>query len=57
MWLCDRTGTAQQAQRVADPISDVRGGAAYQQAMVGTLVLRGLREVWAQLGGGAEEAA
>jgi carbon-monoxide dehydrogenase medium subunit len=42
---------AEQAKRAASPISDVRGGAHYQQAMVGTLVLRGLREVWAELCG------
>jgi CO/xanthine dehydrogenase FAD-binding subunit len=33
----------------SSPISDVRASAAYQQAMVGTLVRRGLRDVWSQL--------
>lgn len=34
---------------VARPITDVRGSAGYQQAMVRTLTLRGLRDVWAQI--------
>jgi CO/xanthine dehydrogenase FAD-binding subunit len=37
------------AMETATPISDVRAGAAYQKAMVRTLTLRGLRDVWAQL--------
>jgi CO/xanthine dehydrogenase FAD-binding subunit len=34
----------------ASPITDVRGGADYQRAMVRTLTLRGLQEVWARIG-------
>ena len=34
---------------VASPITDVRGTADYQRAMVRTLTLRGLRDVWGQL--------
>jgi carbon-monoxide dehydrogenase medium subunit len=37
------------AADAAKPITDVRGTAAYQQAMVRTLTLRGLRAVWTQL--------
>lgn len=40
---------ARVAQDSSSPISDVRGSAAYQQAMVHRLVLRGLRDVWEQL--------
>jgi carbon-monoxide dehydrogenase medium subunit len=40
---------AELAMAAARPISDVRGTADYQKAMVRTLTLRGLREVWAQL--------
>jgi CO/xanthine dehydrogenase FAD-binding subunit len=40
---------ATRAMAAASPISDVRGTAEYQRAMVRTLTLRGLREVWAQL--------
>jgi CO/xanthine dehydrogenase FAD-binding subunit len=42
---------AEKAMAVASPISDVRGTAEYQRAMVGTLTLRGLRDVWRQLRG------
>ena len=34
---------------VASPSTDVRGGARYQKAMVRTLTLRGLGEVWEEL--------
>jgi carbon-monoxide dehydrogenase medium subunit len=37
------------AMAAASPITDVRGTAEYQKAMVRTLTLRGLRDVWAQL--------
>jgi CO/xanthine dehydrogenase FAD-binding subunit len=40
---------ADRAMAAASPISDVRGTAEYQRAMVRTLTLRGLREAWAQL--------
>lgn len=40
---------AEKAMEAASPISDVRGGAAYQKAMVRVLALRGLRDVWAQM--------
>jgi len=40
---------ADAAAATARPITDVRGSAAYQQAMVRTLTLRGLRAVWAHL--------
>jgi CO/xanthine dehydrogenase FAD-binding subunit len=43
---------AEKAMAAASPISDVRGTAGYQRAMVGTLTLRGLREVWGQLRAG-----
>jgi CO/xanthine dehydrogenase FAD-binding subunit len=36
---------SKKAMELASPISDVRGGAAYQKAMVGSLVLRALRDV------------
>lgn len=42
---------AEQAMASASPITDVRGGADYQRAMVRTLTLRGLRDVWARLRG------
>jgi len=40
---------AQRAMEASAPIDDVRGGAAYQKAMVRALTLRGLRQVWGQL--------
>ena len=40
---------AEQAMTVASPITDVRGSAAYQKAMVRTLTERALRDVWARL--------
>jgi CO/xanthine dehydrogenase FAD-binding subunit len=40
---------AELAMAAASPISDVRGTADYQKAMVRTLTLRGLRDVWAAL--------
>jgi len=40
---------AEKARSASSPISDVRGTAEYQQAMVQTLTLRALREVWAKL--------
>jgi len=40
---------AEKAMETAMPIDDVRAGAVYQKAMVRTLTLRGLREVWEQL--------
>jgi carbon-monoxide dehydrogenase medium subunit len=40
---------AEMAMAASRPITDVRGTAAYQRAMVRTLTLRGLRDVWAQL--------
>jgi carbon-monoxide dehydrogenase medium subunit len=40
---------AETAMAAASPITDVRGTAQYQRAMVRTLTLRGLRGVWAQL--------
>jgi carbon-monoxide dehydrogenase medium subunit len=40
---------AEQAKSVANPITDVRGTASYQRAMVRTLTLRALRDVWNQL--------
>lgn len=42
-------GAAAKAMAAASPITDVRGTAEYQRAMVRTLTLRGLREVWGQL--------
>jgi carbon-monoxide dehydrogenase medium subunit len=42
---------AEMAMAAASPITDVRGSADYQRAMVRTLTLRGLRAVWAQLQG------
>jgi CO/xanthine dehydrogenase FAD-binding subunit len=43
------TLAAQMAQEVATPITDVRGTAEYQLAMVHALTIRALREVWARL--------
>lgn len=40
---------SEKAMTAASPITDVRGSAAYQKAMVRTLTLRGLRDVWSQL--------
>jgi len=40
---------AEKAMEAASPIDDVRSGAAYRKAMVQTLTLRGLREVWEQM--------
>ena len=40
---------ADRAVAAASPITDVRGTAEYQRAMVRTLALRALRDVWAQL--------
>mgnify|MGYP001818067256 FL=1 len=40
---------AQKAQSAAAPITDVRGTADYQLAMVRALTIRALREVWAEL--------
>jgi CO/xanthine dehydrogenase FAD-binding subunit len=40
---------AEKAMEAANPIDDVRASAAYRQAMVRNLTLRGLREVWEQL--------
>jgi CO/xanthine dehydrogenase FAD-binding subunit len=40
---------AELAMAAASPITDVRGTADYQKAMVRTLTLRGLRDVWADL--------
>jgi carbon-monoxide dehydrogenase medium subunit len=45
---------AERAMAVASPITDVRGTATYQRAMVRTLALRSLREVWARLQGASE---
>jgi CO/xanthine dehydrogenase FAD-binding subunit len=42
---------AERATAAASPITDVRGTAEYQRAMVRTLTLRGLRDVWAQRSG------
>jgi len=41
---------ADAAAAAASPIDDVRASAAYRRAMVRALTLRGLREVWAELG-------
>jgi carbon-monoxide dehydrogenase medium subunit len=43
------TQAAELAMAAANPITDVRGTADYQRAMVRTLTLRGLRDVWGQL--------
>jgi CO/xanthine dehydrogenase FAD-binding subunit len=43
---------AERAMAAANPITDVRGTAEYQKAMVRTLTLRGLRDVWTRLKGG-----
>jgi carbon-monoxide dehydrogenase medium subunit len=40
------------ASHATSPITDVRGGASYQAAMVRTLTLRALRKVWALVGEG-----
>ena len=40
---------AREAQSVAAPITDVRGTAEYQLAMVRTLTIRALEEVWTKL--------
>jgi carbon-monoxide dehydrogenase medium subunit len=40
---------AEKAMAAASPISDVRGTAEYQRAMVRTLTLRALRDAWARL--------
>ncbi len=40
---------AERAMAAASPITDVRGTAEYQRAMVRTLVLRGLQAVWERL--------
>lgn len=37
---------AEKAMEAAAPIDDVRSSAAYREAMVRNLTLRGLREVW-----------
>jgi CO/xanthine dehydrogenase FAD-binding subunit len=43
---------AEKAMHASTPITDVRGTAAYQRAMVRVLTLRGLRDVWERLRGG-----
>ena len=40
---------AEKAVEAASPIDDVRASAAYREAMVRELTLRGLREVWEQI--------
>jgi carbon-monoxide dehydrogenase medium subunit len=40
---------AERAMELASPISDVRGSASYQKAMVCALTLRCLRDVWTQM--------
>jgi CO/xanthine dehydrogenase FAD-binding subunit len=40
---------AKKAQETASPIDDVRASRAYREAMVRTLTLRALRDVWEQL--------
>ncbi len=40
---------AEKAMSAATPIDDVRASAAYRRAMVRTLTLRGLRELWERL--------
>jgi len=43
---------ADEAREAASPIDDVRASAAYRRAMVRNLTLRGLRDVWGQIGEG-----
>lgn len=45
----DLSEAAQYAMEASSPITDVRGTADYQRAMVRTLTLRGLQGVWAQV--------
>jgi CO/xanthine dehydrogenase FAD-binding subunit len=40
---------AEKAMQAATPIDDVRASAAYRKAMVRSLALRGLRDVWTQV--------
>lgn len=45
----DLADAAQYAMEASHPITDVRGTADYQRAMVRTLVLRGLRDTWGRV--------
>lgn len=45
----DLTEAARYAMEASSPITDVRGTAEYQRAMVRTLTLRGLQDAWKQL--------